>query len=281
MYSMNYYGHAETTINRIVEAFQAGKIPAALSQVFVHRSDAIPCRAWSIQNRLIVALIGGTSDARGFKQWQEVNRHVKAGAQAFHILAPCLRKLKETKPDGTDAEQTILYGFRTVPVFALEQTNGEPLPADQESNSFLDTLPLRDVAKTWGISVESYNGRDGVPLGKYRREGILGTSSIALGVENLSTWAHELCHASDDKLGSLDKSARPEREVVAELAGCTLLECLGYHTESDAGGAWQYILGWSDGDRNKALRACLKVIERAANVVANILDTAETMRRAA
>ena len=273
---MKFYGQAESVAMRVLEAFRTGQIPKALSQVFIHRTDLnIPCRTWSVQNQIIVALMG-TSDARGFRQWAEVERHVRAGEKAFHILVPCFRKVAETKPDGTENEDMILYGFRGVPVFALEQTEGKALPVDRENKTFLESLPLREVAESWGLSVDTYNGQETGALGWYRHG-----QAIALGVKNLSTWAHELCHASDDRLGSLEKSSREEREIVAELSGCALLECLGYHTESDTGGAWEYIMSWAVGDRNKALRQCLRLIERSANVVSNILETAETMREAA
>ena len=32
--------------------------------------------------------ISGTLDARGFKQWKEVNKFVKKGSQALYILVP-------------------------------------------------------------------------------------------------------------------------------------------------------------------------------------------------
>ena len=62
------------------------------------------------------------------------------------------------------------------------------------------------------------NGRAGAALGKYRHE-----ASIALGVENPATWAHELCHAADGRLGNLQERGRHWRsETVAELSGATL-----------------------------------------------------------
>ena len=43
-------------------------------------------------------------------------------------------------------------------------------------------------------------------------------ASIALGVENLSTWAHEFIHAADDRLGHLTENGQHWRaEAVAEL----------------------------------------------------------------
>src|SRR5208283_4444753 len=97
------------------------------------------------------------------------------------------------------------------------------------------SLPLREVADSWRLSVEAYNGAGGGFLGKYRH----GTG-IALGIENLSTWCHELVHAADDRNGTL-RGKKIGKETVAELGGAVLLRILGYENEADLGGCWEYI----------------------------------------
>ena len=69
-----------------------------------------------------------------------------------------------------------------------------------------------------------------------RWDGIVALWDCA-GVQNLSTWAHELIHAADDRLGKLGK-CKVNNEVVAELGGAVLLQCLGKPVEADLGGAW-------------------------------------------
>ena len=125
---MKFYRQAESAAQRIVEAFQAGTVPKALAPVFVGRRDNVPCRAWSWNNQLLVAL-AGHADARGYRQWQEVGRHVKKGEKAVHILCPCVGKKTETDPDtGREREGSFLYGFTSAPVFGISQTEGDPLP---------------------------------------------------------------------------------------------------------------------------------------------------------
>ncbi|MFH1268631.1 MAG: ArdC family protein, partial [Planctomycetota bacterium] len=219
-----------------------GNLPKALAPVFVQRKDDVPCRAWSWSNQLLTAL-SGHSDARGYRQWQAVGRHVKKGEKAFHILCPCVGKKTDVDPDtGQEKERTWIYGFTSAPVFGFSQTEGDPLPPpDPAVARWLESLPLRDVAETWGLSVDAYNGRAGVALGKYRHG-----AGIALGVENLATWAHELCHAADDRLGNLKERGQHWRsETVAELGGAVLLEALGYDVESDRGGCWEYVQAYA------------------------------------
>jgi len=86
-----FFRQAENAAGRILEAFQAGSVPKALAPVFVRRKDDVPCRAWSWSNQLLVAL-AGHSDARGYRQWQQVGRHVRKGEKGFHILVPMVGK---------------------------------------------------------------------------------------------------------------------------------------------------------------------------------------------
>jgi len=66
---------------------------------------------------------------------------------------------------------------------------------DDEVMHWLNELPLIEVARAWGLNVSAYDGQIRGPQEKY-----LPGSYIAVGVKNLSTWAHELIHAADDKL---------------------------------------------------------------------------------
>ena len=178
---MNLYGKAAEAAQDILRAFEnPNSLPAPLSQVFIRRKDASPCRAWSWRNQLIVAL-RGHSDARGFRQWQQVGRHVKKGEKAFNILSPCVKKIEDTN---TGEKKNIVYGYRGTPVFGLGQTEGDQFPnTDVGVQFWLSSLPLQEVAESWGLTVEAYDGQGADTLGKYSH-----SRSIALGVKNLSTW---------------------------------------------------------------------------------------------
>jgi hypothetical protein len=52
--------------------------------------------------------LAGTHDARGYRQWQQSDRHVKKGAKAFTIFAPCTKKIKEAGAE----DRVICFGFR-------------------------------------------------------------------------------------------------------------------------------------------------------------------------
>ncbi|MBN2476314.1 MAG: IS21 family transposase [Pirellulales bacterium] len=266
---MKFYRKAESAARAILEAFRCGSVPKAMAPVFIRRKDNVPCRSWS--NQMIAALFCG-GDARGYRQWQEVGRQVKKGEKAAHILVPLVGKRSETDAEsGQTQEQTFLYGFTSAPVFGLHQTEGAPLPPpDPEVMAWLENLPLVEVARSWGLSIDAYNGRPGAPLGKYR-----GRQGIALGVENLATWAHEMCHAAGDRLGNLTERGQHWRsETVAELGGAILLEILGHETHSDRGGCFEYVKAYADAVGIEPMAACQRVLNRTCDAVALILGTA-------
>ena len=269
---MKLHGKAKQVAEDILEAFKHGRVPRALAQVFIRHDRDCPSAKWSWRNRLIAAL-SGHYDARGFHQWQQVGRHVKKGQKAFHILAPRTAKAKEDDEEkGIQAGDTLVVGFLAVPVFGYLQTEGEPLPGREEEAAFIEALPLVDVARSWGLNVGTFNGEDSDKLGYYQH----GTA-IALGVENLSTWAHELLHAADDRLGTLTRRGgqQLDNEVVAEFGGAVLLECLGYTIESDRGGAFEYIESYAEKHEKSAIGVCTELIDRSCACVAHLLEIAE------
>ena len=264
---MQFYGKAEQSAKRILTLFQSGDVPKALSPIFIRRKDNVPCRSWSWSNQLLTAL-AGHDDARGFRQWQEVGRYVRKGEHGFTILCPVTVKRKEAdKESGETVERVAVVGFRGQAVFGYAQTDGKPLEHDLEAQAFIDALPLIDVAKSWGLSVNTFNGQSARFKGWYRHK-----QAIALGVENLSTWSHELMHAADDRLGNMKERGQHWRsETVAELGGCVLLDCMGLERDGDAGGCWEYVSRYAKDADIEPMTACQRVLKRTCDAVALIL----------
>jgi hypothetical protein len=127
------------------------------------------------------------------------------------------------------------------------------------------------------LTVETYNGAGADCYGKYSHG-----RGIALGVKNLSTWAHELVHAADDRVqGGIKGGQHLDQETVAELGGAVLLQALGQEQESDLGGCWRYIAGYCEREHKNVIAVCQRYLERICKAVALILDTADEMTAAA
>jgi hypothetical protein len=78
---------------------------------------------------LILAQHPTATRVAGFRTWRQLGRQVQRGQQAIWILAPVTRRLNDQCEDidRVPLARTVV-AFRAVPVFAEDQTSGEPLP---------------------------------------------------------------------------------------------------------------------------------------------------------
>jgi antirestriction protein ArdC len=245
-------------LQSIVQRFMEGDIPEAIAYSMFPIPN-IPASRWSLLNRTLM-FISGTSDARGFRQWKEAGRYVKKGSKSFMILAP--RFMKKQSADEGETEP-ILAGFLAVPVFKVEDTEGEPLDYKKIE---LPKLPLMEVAQDWGISVKA------VP-GNYRYFGYFsqGRKEIGLASKEESVFYHELAHYAHQRLlGEIKTGQDWKQEIVAELAAATLCQIVG-KTSNHLGNTYRYIEAYSKSAKMTPWQACLKVISETEKVLTLIL----------
>ena len=244
-------------LNGILERFESGDIPEAVAISTFPMAD-IPSARWSFLNRLIMYL-SSTEDARGFRQWQQVNRYVKKDARAFHIIVP--RMIKKEADNGD--EEQILTGFLTKPVFRYEDTAGQPL---QHTTPELPDLPLIETAKKWGISVKA------IP-GNYSYYGYFSKSrqEIAMATKEESVFFHELAHAAHSKICTDKNKDISSQEIVAELSAAALCRIIG-KTSKYLGNSYRYIKSYATRANLSPLKACLKVLSEVERVLKLILE---------
>ena len=200
---------------------------------------SVPCRKWSYLNQFIVFL-SGTSDARGYQQWKEAGRTVKKGAKALYIIVPMIYKVKN-KDNEEEDEDEILKGFKAMPVFRLQDTEGKALDYENNLAEFdPGSLPLIDIAHSLGITVTA--GLTGDACGWFNPT----DKSITMGSNNGQTFLHELSHAVDQELPGKN-SDRSFSEVVAELSAAFLCRLYGFECNIDNANA--YIRGWAGKSR--------------------------------
>ncbi len=246
-------------LNVIVEKFKSGEIPAAIAMATFPVPDT-PSSKWSFTNRTLMFL-AGTADARGFRQWKQVNRWVKKGAKAIYILVPCFKKKTD---DETGEEREVLRSFKPTPVFMYEDTEGEEL---DYKNIDLPSLPLLDKAREWGLCVKA------IP-GNYRFRGYYSPErrEIALATPEEKTFFHELAHASHEKMrGGLSSGQDPLQEIVAELSAQALCALVGKQTNDTTGNSFRYIERYAKKVKMAPHSACLKVLAETENVLNLIL----------
>jgi len=245
-------------LNVILDKFKSGDIPEAVA-ISMYPIPEIPSAKWSLMNRTLMFL-SGTMDGRGYKQWQQVDRFVKKGSEAFHILVPFIKKHKDDQGD----DKQFLIGFGCRPVFRKEDTDGKDLEYETIE---LPDLPLIERAEEWGISVRAIPGTY-----RYRGYYSMERKEIALATSEEKTFFHELSHAGHEKVkGSLTGGQDALQEIVAELSAAALCKLVGKQGKDTSGNSYRYIEKYAEKIKMSPYKACLKVMSETEKVLNLIL----------
>ena len=246
-------------LNKILKAFKTGEIPYAVAMASYPVSD-IPCATWSLLNRTLIHL-ALTTDARGIKQWNKINRKIKKGSKAIYIIVPYHKKEMNPK---TDEELLCLKGFIRKPVFRVEDTEGDPIKYQRLK---MPGLPLIERANEWDISVKAIPGNR-IFYGSY----LPTEKKIYLASPEEKVFFHELSHAAHEKiLGSLQLGQHPIQEIVAELSAAALCVLVGTTPDETMGNSYLYIKAYASKIKMNPYMVCVKVLSDTEKVLNLIL----------
>jgi hypothetical protein len=212
--------------------------------------------------------LSGTMDARGYKQWQHVNRYVKKGSKSLYIIVLYLKVIK----DELEERKYTLKGFGVKAVFRVEDTEGSSL---EYENIELPDVPLMERAEEWGISVRA------IP-GNYQYFGYFSVDrkEIAIATNQECVFFHELAHCAHYLLnGSLKRGQDPLQEIIAELSAQTLAIIVGKSAEDTVGNSYRYIQKYADQLNISPHTACLQVMSQVEQVLNLILMGGECERQ--
>lgn len=260
---------ARAQLDALLELFRSGNLPEAVAVATIPPYD-IPSAKWSLTNRILM-MLGDTVDARGYRQWQEVGRHVKKGVKSFHILGPSIVKRKETDDTGQETEASVLVGFHAIPVFRVEDTEGKPVEYPEIAPTHAP--PLADVAEAWGVAVEY------APFqGKYLGLCWYGREKLTLCTHDEAVFFHELAHEAHYRVKSangrkMTGGQDPKQEIVAELSAAVLARLYGTQLPNE-GKHYRYIESYAAKMKRDAYRACMSVLADVEKVLGLILETA-------
>ena len=234
---------------------------------------------YSFRNQLLISFgFPNATHVAGYKDWaRKFNRQVKKGEHGIAILAPVIGKKSErkNKPDAdandqegvtitTDEDGYLRFGkdfitYRTVYVFDVSQTEGDPLPDepnwhDFEKNPEVEAA-LKAFATSKGIKIEivqNLHGADGACSGGRIR--ILPNAGTRTMIHEL---AHEILHWGHPEL----KLSTKQEEIEADATAFVVAQYFNFSQDSQTSPNY---LALHNAD-SKAILACFKRI-RATSV---------------
>jgi hypothetical protein len=246
------------TLQKVVNAFSTKEFPQVCKKAYLSTK---PSNKWSFGNQILM-LVSGTADARTYLQWRDAGRYPKKDSKAIYILGPKIIHKKQTDEKGQEETEELLVGFRGIPVFRFEDTDGCPL-----KETTAKTPPqLAAIAKKWGIKI-TYGTSSRGEFGSYD----IQSDSIHLATDSIVTGFHEMAHAAHARLEKLKPTQDPEQETIAQLSACVLASIYGYDSEIEY--TWNYIGSYAEGKTPEMVgKMCLRVLAKVQKILKMILD---------
>ena len=240
---------------------------------------------YSFNNTMLIAMQRPDATlVTSYKNWQSMGRQVMKGEKGITIIAPApYKKMKEKevldenqrpimgtdgKPKTEQVEVTVPH-FKTVTVFDIAQTSGEPIQtlapelltaAVQDFDSFMQA-----IQKISPVPIR-FDEIDGNANGYYHNadKEIVIKKGLSES-QTLKTAIHETAHAKlHDKeiMESLGvEKDRLTKEVEAESVAYCVCSSFGLDTSDYS---FPYIAGWSSSREMKEMKASMDVIRKTA-----------------
>lgn len=260
-------------------------IETLATQLDAGRSDAMKqylatmsrFHKYSWGNQLLIHVqMPAASHVAGFNAWLGLHRFVRKGEKGIAILAPCTSKMQHVEVEDGD-ETTVrrpVRSYRTVHVFDISQTDGEPLPVPKRvsGDPGAAVALLEAYARdTLGITVEY------VPtLAKALGQSMNGRIEIVAGLDpahRFSVLVHEVAH--EMLHWSLPPEARQDKTLVeTEAEAVAMIACASIGLDNAGTAAADYI-GLYRGNRD-TLRTSLMAIHKAAGSILTAITAEPT-----
>jgi len=264
-------------IDGILKMFKEPEGLETVAKSMFRRNIDIPSDKWSVLNRLIM-MRHGTMDARGARAWFKTGRKVSKGGN-FCIIAPSFIQVEQKDgngepildENGKPKKKQILVGFRPIPVWPVENTDGKEIDyqMDKEMPEFL----CEQVAKKWKIKVKQTfdNPSFYAYFSPERRE-------ISMATDNQQTFFHELIHVADEKIrGTIKSGQEASQEIVAEFGAVVLMRMFGL--KAGTKNAYEYIEKYAGDLKKDAIDAVIPLISRIGKAINLILDENEKVSK--
>ncbi|TFD12620.1 serine/arginine repetitive matrix protein 2 [Cryobacterium sp. TMT1-21] len=234
----------------------------------------------------------------GFKQWQELGRHVVAGQKGYMILAPLTARFATASPADAGSWRTLnrnerprpgevvrqrMVGVRPAYVWDVSQTDGSPIPERPAPILLLGEAPrglwdgLAVVVHDAGFTLSTVPDAASLDGANGRTEFGGRTVSVRADLDaaaRVKTLAHELAHIHMHAPDAETLSHRGIREVEAESVALMIGAAHGMDTSEYT---IPYVSSWASSVADKtAIEVVQETGERVRRAAVVILDQLQT-----
>jgi antirestriction protein ArdC len=216
---------------------------------------------YSMGNCMLIATQApDATQVAGFRAWQALGRNVRKGERAIAIMAPMSVTEKDASGDETGDRLTF---FRSVSVFDIAQTDGEPLPEMPRepitgSSHARYVRPLEQHARALGYSVEYRPLEHAGGYCDHKAKLIVVSTNVGSANGHVRILVHELAHAH----GVTYKDySREDAEVIVETAAVIVCGSLGLDTRGES---IPYIAGWGESNDVAAIKQHAEMVDEIA-----------------
>ena len=233
------------------------------------------------------------SYVRGYKQWEAIDRTVKAGEKAMYVLAPmlahrCIEKDCKARAkyfrDGKyyicekDSKHRVgkfLTGFKDVPVFDISQTEGEDIPQVTLKDKCENAKPeiweaLVSLAESHDFKVIIGNARGAEGYCSHDKKEIVISSNADFGYQ-VKILAHEVGHLLMHKDITDYQQQRARYETEAEGVAWVVCEALGVHSAED-NYSFGYIATWGKDNTKALVKQSLQTITKTSQTILDFVE---------
>ena len=229
---------------------------------------------YSFSNVLLIATqFPSATRVAGYSNWKKMGRYVRKGEKAISILAPIIYKQDNANNYSLETEtRNKLYGFKTVGVFDISQTEGTEVPLPCQNLIKGDySLAYHDLIRTAsqiGFQVVEDILPQGINGSCSHTEQLIKINCRNLSPQKVKTLAHEISHA----ILHPDFSDRALAELEAESVAYIICNFLGIDSSDYSFG---YILSWAEGNENadKMIKGSGERIQKTSGYIIRALST--------
>ena len=194
-----------------------------------------------------------------YKRWNKINRNVRKGEKAVYILAPIFKEIKNEEGEVIDKKMW----FKKVPVFDLQQTEGEPFEPNYVINP--TQLSFKEISSRLNIPV--YESEKMITRGYTNGREIWVSKHTSEG-KQLCTLFHELAHYFLHFNKDRKELTSATKELEAEAISFMVASALGItNTESGA-----YITNWAGENSPELIEGKGEKLIRTASKIIDLLD---------